>query len=335
MDDVVKEHQALFLWFHNISVEQWMQLDYMSVANTIAYAEYYQLLPHVATPIEKYLIHRQDIWSEVRENTKFFLGIALKTRSAPLFEDALRHLVGNHEDWKELAWDFEMSNEKAAFLVLPKREELNERISQLTSQLWRLELPPYMGEPDSELPLSSVGSTYLASGFHEKTTIEKANWIARSIFNEWLSQHLAGRHHWSHVRHHDSEYSDGNVVPARLRFLCYAISTKCQNGSELYLFNRNAPAQYTNMFFEGKRNILEIQIQISDGLRLLVQTANTYIQPMITPPPSDAISEERQYFRQPERTSRRRGDYGLQGGRGRGYGSMTGRARSFSNIYGK
>lgn len=42
---VVKEHQAIFLFLHKIPVEQWLDIDFINIANVIAYAELYQILP--------------------------------------------------------------------------------------------------------------------------------------------------------------------------------------------------------------------------------------------------------------------------------------------------
>lgn len=272
LNEAVKEHQALFLFFHKISVKLWLSsLDFRNIANIVAYAEMYDLLPYVAENIATYLLARDDIWSDVRNNPAFHLAIAKKIRSAPLFLDALRHFIGAGIDWNILHKDIGYTEAEAALLVLPKREQLAGSTADLTKKLQRLGLTPYIAHSNSKNPWAEVGSTFLASGFHRKSAIEKANYLARCIWNEWLNQHLAGDDHWSHVRK-STNYLLPDFMPPGLRLLCNAITEACRNECELNLFDEDAPAKYASIYL-GDDNYREMKTQISDALRLLVRTA--------------------------------------------------------------
>lgn len=294
--ETIKEHQALFLFLHQVSVEQWLTFDYVNIANIIAYAELYQVLPHVAVSIETYLLNMANIWFDVRESCEFYLGIASKLRSSTIFQDAFRHFIGKGLASQKLTELLGFSTAQAALLVLPHREKLAKQISDLTHSLQRLGLTPYIAHEGTEKETLPVGSTFLSTGFHRKSTREKVNYIARSIWNEWLIQQLAGMPHWSHTRH--SLFGSGDFEPAGLRITCNAIAQACHCENELSLFDYEVASKYTSIFFGDDESWREIQGQISDALILLVRTANTHIQPMITPSTADEIQVGTQYFGQ-------------------------------------
>lgn len=320
-EQAVKEHQALFLFLHGVFVGTWLRLSYQNIANVITYAELYDLLPHVAASIDEHLLSRNDIWSDIRDNAIFHLGIAKKIRSASLFLDALRHFIGSGSNWEILSDKLGYSNEKAALMVLPKREELQKRTSELVKQLQRLTLTPYVPRSDTEHPDPQVRSTFLASGHHYKTLREQAYFIARSVSNEWMTHQLAGLPHWSHMRYTD-QYSDGHFTSPGLRFLCNAIVNASRVEDELSLFDKDVASKYAAIFFpEDSRR--EVQAHISDTLTLLVRTATAYILPLITPPPSRAICDSTQFFRHPKRGVSRK----FRGGMGRVGFTMSGHRR--------
>ena len=130
--------------------------------------------------------------------------------------------------------------------------------------------------------------------------------------------------------------------PSNLRSLCNAISNACHHGVEVELFDDDAPSKYAAMFFEPSA-AQQVQTHISDALRLLVRTANSYIQPLITPPPSNTLSIDSYlhnslYALSLERTESesswgwgRRVNHSFGRGRGRGGGRYRGRGTDRGN----
>lgn len=268
----------------------------MNVANAIAYAEMYHVLLHIAASIERYLLGMDDIWLDIRDSCEFHIVIASKLRSSSIFQDAPRHFIGKGLDWQRLSGALGYSKQQAAALVLPKREKLNKQVSDLTHKLQRLGLTPYIAHEGTENEALPVGSTFLSTGFHNNSMLEKINYIARYIWNEWLIQQLAGLPHWSHTRF--SLTGRGDFVPAGLRFTCNTIVQACHNEHKLSLFEPEVAYKHTSIFFGNEESWREIQGQISDALILLVRTANTHIQPMITSSLADEILFGDQYFNQ-------------------------------------
>ena len=70
----------------------------LDISNGIAIAEYCDLLPAIASVIEKVLIRIPGIWQDVALEPAMYRAIPIKIRFRDVFIDAARHLVGQAQD---------------------------------------------------------------------------------------------------------------------------------------------------------------------------------------------------------------------------------------------
>ena len=278
--DVVLEHQALFLFLHKLPVEHWIDLHLGNMANIVAYAELYDLLPFVAGSITKHIVSHRNIWIEVRKYPAFYLAMAKKIRSEELFLDALRHFVGSGSDWNILINEMDFTRAEAALLIFPNREEIAGRISDFLKKLQRLGVTPvattnYKGR-------SNQTSTPIAPAARDGDTQEKAAFVARCIFNEWLNKQLAGNENMSYGHVLSREYRLTDILPHGLHVFCLRLVMATQAKQELELFDMQEVIKYMSAFLAGPASS-ELKARVLNALKTIVRTASTYAEPLVTP----------------------------------------------------
>lgn len=220
----IRDHKILFASLMGVDFE----LDGLStveaavcLANVCAYAIFYQMLPAVAKAVRQKLENLKGLWKHVAEHPEFYLVLGSVLRSEEIFTDAVRHVVGPQDSSLivQSHWVESRIESPATLLILyKKRAELDLAVADLGDRLRRLcYYYPYWAFFDTRNPKMD-------------TENDKAVYLARGIFTEWLNIKLSSS--LSHKR--------GRPVFEEL--------TKAARTGNLRLFRDQTPSRLIEMF---------------------------------------------------------------------------------------
>ena len=255
-----------------------------NIANIVAYAQMYMCLPLVAPQLQVYLLQRNDIWSDVRRQPLFHLGIANKIRCPEIFKDALRHLIGrgvHYSVFEKAGLDLGES----AMMVSDLRDQLDSKVHELKVKIARLTLTDYVKHSNSSHPGAPVGTTLLSASWDiGLTTEEKAAWLAKCAFRDCFQQRLSGEPHWSHIRHfqyHCGNYGDGFFHPVSLRELCNKIRDAHLKDEHMGLFEGDVVERLVAEFGLESSEGLNPSNIISETLKDIVKSVYKLASPLL------------------------------------------------------
>ena len=254
------EHAVLFSMLYKVERKN-EQLEMANIANIVAYAQMYMCLPLIAAQVREHLLSRDDLWTHVKRQPLFHLGLAHKLRCAEVFEDALRHLVGRGTHYSDLeAAGLDQGN--AATLMYDLRTQLDSKVEELRLQIDRLTLTEYVKHSNSRHPGDPVGTTFLSATWDAGlSTEEKATWLSKCVFRDWFQMQLSGQGHWSHIRKYKyrggqgNYFSGGHFHPSTLREVCERVRRAHLEDRPLTLFEADVV----------ERIMTEFNLETSDG----------------------------------------------------------------------
>lgn len=96
-----EEHKLLFALAYNREVhldDCELEATVLRIANIVAMAEYWDLLPKVASQLVQYLLAMPGLWKDVAAFPLLYLALGKKLRSTEIYSDALRHFIGSGRD---------------------------------------------------------------------------------------------------------------------------------------------------------------------------------------------------------------------------------------------
>lgn len=220
----VRDHKILFASIMEIDFE----LDGLStveaavcLANVCAYAIFYQMLPAVAKAVRQKMENLEGLWEHLAGHPEFYLVLGSVLRSEPIFTDAVRHVVGAYDaspmaptDWAELRTE----SSATLFILYKKRAELDKAVRNLEDELRQLcYYTPYWAFFDTRNPKWD-------------TEKDKAGYLARGVFTEWLNIKLSS-----------------NIFHKRGRPVYEELTKAAQTGN-LRLFRKHTPSRLLEMF---------------------------------------------------------------------------------------
>lgn len=122
------------------------------LAELTFYADFYGLLPIVASSSSNLLISVKDSWEDVAKNSVHYLGLRFLLRSPDIFTDAIRHCVGKvmlqrqpreryDKDGAVLDNEIKLLDNEVKLLEMQKSRELSLRMEQVNNRLHRILVP--------------------------------------------------------------------------------------------------------------------------------------------------------------------------------------------------
>ncbi|KAF7195987.1 hypothetical protein HII31_02613 [Pseudocercospora fuligena] len=279
-------HRALFALLLNVE-DDLTDLDFRNIADIVAYAEMYDLLPYIASALRKHILSRPDLYDDVRKHYFFHMGLARKVRCVEVWFDACRHYIGSGQSLSRLD-KLDLTGEEK-FKIAEKRERLEENLDDLQAELEQLTLSTYIphakhtaAEPVKTTYLSLTNPRY---GGHSE--IARGQEIARRIVMEWLNHQRSGKAHWSYVR--SFNYDEGGVFSgSSLRNLCNLATEAVQTRTELDLFDMDAAAlsvKNSNIGRDGDQTEIAYTTEfVKEELKKLVFQIASLALPYIAPP---------------------------------------------------
>ncbi len=138
---------------------------------------------------------------DVAKHPEFWLQMATNLRATDIFADALRHVVGRAKDnrrsipFNHPGSDYLEIPREAVQLVLLKTAHLDQQMRELTRELRVLGLfddQKLKSVARHKTYPEPVRTTWLASGYAGKDPHRICEWIAKSVYREFLDQQLYG-----------------------------------------------------------------------------------------------------------------------------------------------
>ncbi|KAG5968983.1 hypothetical protein E4U57_002422 [Claviceps arundinis] len=165
-------------------------------------ADQYDTLAVVRTYVEHHLLQFQSsLWESVAVLTHWYLHVSCMLRSKVIFKEALIHLVGIWYIFQEKPQSQFDIPESILDTAQRKVHELEENVSRVESQLFRLSLTTVQGED------VTPANDYLG-------------WLVVSLFRQWLATSIKSQ--TGPARNSESESGDGrdsddkNDIPPNL-----------------------------------------------------------------------------------------------------------------------
>lgn len=289
----IEDHKLLFGLNYRRDIhltEETIPEAILRIINIMALAEYYESLPSIAEQIEDIVLDLPGIWKAIADFPVLYLAVGKKLRSTKIFADALRHFVGKGMDLEAATEEDVLIKAEACLAILPPRQCLEKRTSELLEQIRRSTLTVYQPreylskrkQPPAEL------TTWLLAGFDNRSTEEKCKFLAASAFRDWFDQQLAGDNHWSHIKYSLTSPKDGDVQAGSLRVACETILKAAEDTSAVNLeyVGQRIVNRYTRIFHldQEKRKAGQYHpaATITHELRRLVRHARSVIIPFFT-----------------------------------------------------
>lgn len=254
-DEMVNYHKMLFSLIYGLPIQ--LEEDDTSevirqIADLIALADYYWLLPAIACQLETLLLDLPFFWKDVAEFPLLDLAIGHKLRSSEIFSDAIRHFVGSGGTPRLVADSGVLKPAEAAAALMPSLECLRHRTEGFIKSIRRIAFTQYQAPHDRARGHQDppVGTFWLAATFpgKGKTLKEVCEWIADSHWREFWEVHLSGTSHWSHIKNKQNRGSDGNVELGSLRKACQLLRRAWLQRSNINILGRNLAQQYAAIF---------------------------------------------------------------------------------------
>lgn len=203
-ETAIVDHKLLFALLYRRPVQlpdHGATSELLRIANIVALAEYYELLPAVAGDLTKLLLDVPSLWKEVATKPLFFLALAKKLRCQVLFADAVRHIAGSGGYRSAVAHGMLTEEENAPIVRLTVEQKDGE--ARLLKVLRQMSLSFYRAHSDRSKKHQgpTVATTFLLATSGVKSMEEKCRWLAGSIFREWLDFQLTETDHWSYIQY--------------------------------------------------------------------------------------------------------------------------------------
>ncbi|EMC91482.1 hypothetical protein BAUCODRAFT_329808 [Baudoinia panamericana UAMH 10762] len=199
-----------------------IQEGLLQLTDAVALAEFYDLLPAVAEKVLVAMLGLPEVWKSVARFPLLFLALGKKLRSPAFFTDALRHIIGSGMPLQIVVLSTVLTQLEACIAMYQAKEFHDKRVSHINNGLRSLGLTEYQAHADRSWrkQSSAVKTTWLESTFGKKTVREKCQYLARSIFREFLDQQLVGEAHWSNIKYAKTTPHNGDVEAGSLRKAC-------------------------------------------------------------------------------------------------------------------
>lgn len=167
---------------------------YVQCKSLLTLADQYDALAVVGPRVDHHLLQFQSrLWKQIAKYPISYLRLGYLARSKVIFQEALIHVVGQ--------WPAGERSLRAALpdvvldIIEDKVDELEETVSRVEGRLFRLSLSNNRGER------VAPGTNYL-------------DWLAVSLFRQWLADHTSPQPPPDQRRHANSR--DGSVRPPGL-----------------------------------------------------------------------------------------------------------------------
>lgn len=195
----VRDHKALFRLLYNLPAfaESTGKENRIvtaeacrCLANVTIHAEFYGILESVAEGVADALVALPEVWEDVAGSPEFYLGLAIKLRAGALFAEALRHIIGEEQGSvrRDLSL-YDAIEDDLKLLVYKKRAELAEITWELSSGLQRFALSTKR-HYNSWGRVTSHSPDMFLNNNRYKSTEDGHQYLARSIYGEWLHANL-------------------------------------------------------------------------------------------------------------------------------------------------
>lgn len=201
----IRDHKILFALLYDLVVD-WSKATIgeavNSLANVTMYATYYDLLPFLAPRIANALKSLPDIWKDVARNSGFHIILSREIRDASLYLDAIRHYVGLHSVWDIFGI---AGDETFQLLTHCVRAGIDKLVHDINSELFNLALSPltiYHGKGSRRHHVTNFRGLFLFRFREKKTEDDKALFLARSVFREYLDLNMANINNHYRDRHY-------------------------------------------------------------------------------------------------------------------------------------
>ncbi|KAG6187725.1 hypothetical protein E4U36_007647 [Claviceps purpurea] len=188
---LLRNYDNFFRTFYNIRpmlVDADVYKAYDQCESLLNLADQYDALAVVRPCVEHHLLQFQSsLWESVAILTRSYLQFSCKLRSKVIFKEALIHIVGIWYLFQERP-EFEIPD-SVLDTAERKVHELEENVSRVESQLFRLNLTTEQGE-------------------HVTPTNDHLGWLAVSLFRQWLAD--STKPQISESEGGDNHHSDDN-----------------------------------------------------------------------------------------------------------------------------
>lgn len=143
------------------------------------------------------------LWEDVAKIPLFYLALGKKLRSMLIFNDAVRHFVGQGGSWKYIVEAGVMTRYEACGVILPSQECLQNRIEGTLNELRELCLPSCQAHANGTRRQQGpvVPTTWFETSFGKKSLQDKCEYLADNIFRDYLESKILGQPHWSHIKY--------------------------------------------------------------------------------------------------------------------------------------
>lgn len=222
------------------------------IADLIALADYYWLLPAIASQLERMLLDLPFLWKDVAEFPLLYLAIGNKLRSNEIFSDAIRHFIGSGGTPGLVAESGVLKPAEAAAALMPSLQCLRHRTEGFIKSTHRVAFTQYQAPHERARGHTDppVGTSWLAATFpgKSKTLKEVCEWIADSHWQEFWEVHLSGKSHWSHIKYKQDRGSAGHVELGSLRRASQLLRRAWLQRSNVNVLGKNLAQHYAAIF---------------------------------------------------------------------------------------
>ncbi|KAK3723741.1 hypothetical protein LTR37_001622 [Vermiconidia calcicola] len=251
------------------------------VIKTCAYAEYYGCLSLVAPVLLDKLLSHPDIWHSVAYEPAQYFALAKKLRCDKLYFDAFRHLIAEtnggyeygvfHPSFWKLSNALEIEQEEAKAHFLPGLESLEATVKDLQKTLLKFQLSETSYHYSrADVPVLTSFLNMLS--FQKKKRSDRAKcdersqFLARSIFTEWLIQQLHGQ-----IMFVNKNGDKRSKLPGGFAWSLQKLELAANSEDPTTLFGHNVASHYASVFGLGKLH--DPEKQIKEALKGLVVEA--------------------------------------------------------------
>ena len=233
--------------------------DLNSIILLCAYADYYGCLGRVAPVLLDLLLGHPFVWQCVAFYPLKFIALAKRLRSVKLYFDALRHLIASGE-WKEVSEIFHVSEEEMIDCSYPIIEEQGAIIDKLRIDLTAVNLTEFRtryqgGSYTIRITFFNAIAEKLRVRSEYAKARERFNFMARSIYIQWLNQKLYGER-VEHAFGKDKPCDAGGFNSA-----CVWLLQAAQSNNPSKVFRYKTGARISSIFKLGRKYDSEKRIQ--------------------------------------------------------------------------
>lgn len=252
------------------------------LADAVAYAQYYQMLPVVGTVLRQKYEALPDLSADVAIRSAFHALLAFKLESRVIFDEAFRHLVGGgnlHPGSSSLPTN--TSNVDIEILILQNHHKLFEEVNGVLRQIQELTLSKRPVKSNSGKTIVGWEPTKFLQGLRPRKWEEKSRFLAQSVFNQWLSTESL-KSTYNEVRMNERSSSDVLVMMRARRIFGRLIAA--DDAGDISMFGADVPKRLSDYFRIPGRSREAQTTHLAFQLEDLLRQAAEFARPIMSRP---------------------------------------------------